>query len=380
MIFIIIIVCITKRAQIPFSSWLPIAIAAPTPVSSLVHSSTLVTAGIFLIIRFYYLINLNSLKILLYISIFTIIIARTRALYEFDLKKIIALSTLRQLSLIFICISLSLIDLRFFHLLSHAIFKSLLFLCSGIIIHNYINNQDIRLISLIDTNLPITNIIFNIASLTLSGIPFLRGFFSKDLIIEIFNINIINSPVYNIIYLCIIITLAYRIRLTFYLSIKPLKSIFFLTSKINNLINNSVYMLFFISLFYGSIINWIIFNSINIIILPINMKVIIFKLLTLTIILFILIIKIKLKNINMFIFFNTLWFFNNNFKKIKINLFYNNNNIILINDTNWLELISSKKFLFSINKLFLIKLEKKINISKIIILIINLLIIRLFII
>jgi NADH-ubiquinone oxidoreductase chain 5 len=187
---LIIIAGITKRAQIPFSAWLPAAIAAPTPVSSLVHSSTLVTAGVYLLIRFSFLIYLNNF--LLYVGVLTIFIAGLSANFECDLKKIIALSTLRQLGLIIIVIGLGLNDLSFFHLMTHAIFKSLLFLCAGVFIHSYGEIQDIRHMSRLDKRLPISSFYFIICSMALCGFPFLSGFYSKDLILELFIIGNIN--------------------------------------------------------------------------------------------------------------------------------------------------------------------------------------------
>lgn len=350
LIIFIFITALTKRAQIPFSIWLPLAIAAPTPVSSLVHSSTLVTAGIYLIIRFNYLFNRFILLIIIIIALWTIILARLRAIFEYDFKKIIALSTLSQLAIILLTISFKQIELRFFHLISHAIFKSLLFLCSGIIIHNYFNNQDIRYISLINKNFPSIIIIFNTASLTLCGLPFLRGFYSKDLIIEIYLINNINYYIFNIILLCIILTVIYRFRLIFYIRIKPLKTYTINKFKINNLINQSIYILFLLSIIYGSIINWLIFNSLNLTILKFNLKIIIFNLLLISlIIIIILILKIfSIKKINIFIyyFFNNIWLFNNFLKLNKFNLIKFNNILNYKIENQWLEYFSSKKLNF----------------------------------
>ena len=125
--FLVVLAGATKRAQIPFSSWLPAAMAAPTPVSALVHSSTLVTAGVYLLIRFRRSFSdwLNTL--LLLIAGLTIFIAGLSANFEYDLKKIIALSTLSQLGLIISILSLGFARLAFFHLLTHALFKALLF-------------------------------------------------------------------------------------------------------------------------------------------------------------------------------------------------------------------------------------------------------------
>jgi len=145
--YLILLAAITKRAQIPFSAWLPAAMAAPTPVSSLVHSSTLVTAGVYLLIRFY---NIFEIKYFLFIiSLFTMIISGVGAVFETDLKKIIALSTLSQLGIIIITLSFGLIEISFFHLLRHALFKSLLFLCAGGYIHSLGDFQDSRLVSYI---------------------------------------------------------------------------------------------------------------------------------------------------------------------------------------------------------------------------------------
>lgn len=172
--FLVILAAITKRAQIPFSSWLPAAIAAPTPVSALVHSSTLVTAGVYLLIRFNVLLADSILgKFILLISGLTIFMAGLGANYEFDLKKIIALSTLRQLGLIIRILSIGFYKLAFFHLLTHALFKALLFICAGAIIHNINNFQDIRYIGSLRIFIPLTSSVFNVANLALCGIPFL---------------------------------------------------------------------------------------------------------------------------------------------------------------------------------------------------------------
>jgi len=143
---LLVIGAITKRAQVPYSAWLPAAMAAPTPVSALVHSSTLVTAGVYLLIRAYPILFQRSLSlgVLKCLRLFTLLMAGRVALVEVDLKKIIALSTLSQLRMILFAISISLPEIAFFHLITHAIFKSLLFLSAGVVIHRSLKWQDIR--------------------------------------------------------------------------------------------------------------------------------------------------------------------------------------------------------------------------------------------
>lgn len=216
---IIIIICaaITKRAQIPFRRWLPAAIAAPTPVSALVHSSTLVTAGVFLLIRFYpFLHKLNLFNtILLYLAMMTIIISGLCACVEWDIKKIIALSTLSQLGLIICSLGLNLPWLTYFHMVVHAIFKALLFICAGILIRNYIHRQDLRWIGNLVKYIPITASCVIVANLAISGFPFLAAFYSKDSIIELSIFNLNRSIIILLLYLSVGITSFYGIRFTF---------------------------------------------------------------------------------------------------------------------------------------------------------------------
>jgi NADH-ubiquinone oxidoreductase chain 5 len=140
----LILTFMTKRAVYPFSPWLPIAIAAPTPISALVHSSTLVTAGLYLIMRYSYVLYSYPIliKLLFIASIFTSFYAGLNTIFEVDFKKLIALSTLSHLGFIGIAFSLGLLYLRFFHLLVHALFKSLLFITIGDIIINLNHSQD----------------------------------------------------------------------------------------------------------------------------------------------------------------------------------------------------------------------------------------------
>jgi NADH-ubiquinone oxidoreductase chain 5 len=195
---------------------LPAAMAAPTPVSSLVHSSTLVTAGIYLLIRFYGSLRYYSYfyYLVFYIGVVTCLMASLSAIYENDLKKIIALSTLSQLGVIMMALGLGFPMLAFFHLITHALFKALLFVCAGTIIHNSVNNQDVRLLGNIWFSMPVTCTSLNVANLALCGFPFMAGFYSKDAIVESFMISSFPLTTRIFMFLRVCLTGAYRIRLS----------------------------------------------------------------------------------------------------------------------------------------------------------------------
>ena len=186
LVLVLIFAGLTKRAQYPFSSWLPAAMAAPTPVRALVHSSTLVTAGIFLIIRLSYWVPLSAQgsSVLLFCGAVTCLLGGWAATYENDLKKIIALSTLRQLGVIVFCLGLGIPSLSLFHLYTHALFKALLFIAAGHILITAFGAQDIRLLGGVGILIPFTRVIFRVSSFCLIGAPFLRAFYSKHIILE----------------------------------------------------------------------------------------------------------------------------------------------------------------------------------------------------
>ena len=210
-ILLLIIGCITKSAQFPFSSWLPAAIAAPTPVSSLVHSSTLVTAGIYLIIRFNRLIN-PLIKIILIVSLITMFLGGVCALYEKDFKKIIAISTLSQLGFILFCLSINLWKITLLHLLFHAFFKRTLFIATGSLIRLNSRDQESRKIRNIRIS-RYSKIIFIIRTINLMGFPFFIGFYRKDTVLRL---SLRNRKIYLTIIVILIrccITIMYRIRL-----------------------------------------------------------------------------------------------------------------------------------------------------------------------
>lgn len=273
--FLIVLAAITKRAQIPFSSWLPAAMAAPTPVSSLVHSSTLVTAGVYLLIRFYSCFNGWVLYFLVFFSTLTIFMAGLGANYEFDLKKIIAISTLSQLGLMIGILSLGEVNLAFFHLLTHALFKALLFMCSGNVIHNVLDCQDIRFMGNLVTRMPLTCSFFYVCNLSLCGIPFLSGFYSKDLLLEVLSIDYLNFYIYIMFFVSTGLTVSYTFRLIYYTVVGNYN--FFSLSSVGDegfIILKGIFGLIFLVIFSGSLLMWIIFPTPYFICLPLFLKLI----------------------------------------------------------------------------------------------------------
>nr|YP_009158186.1 NADH dehydrogenase subunit 5 [Anopheles culicifacies B]AKN58329.1 NADH dehydrogenase subunit 5 [Anopheles culicifacies B] len=271
---LVMLAAMTKSAQIPFSSWLPAAMAAPTPVSALVHSSTLVTAGVYLLIRFNdLLMNWWMSQFLLLISGLTMFMAGLGANFEFDLKKIIALSTLSQLGLMMSILSMGFYKLAFFHLLTHALFKALLFMCAGSIIHNMKNSQDIRMMGSLMLSMPLTCSCFNVANLALCGMPFLAGFYSKDLILEMVMLSYVNIFVFFLFFFSTGLTVCYSFRLCFYSMTGD-----FNKSKLHPLNDSGWTMLFKIcfltimAVIGGSLLSWLMFLNPAMICLPMKMK------------------------------------------------------------------------------------------------------------
>nr|ATD12223.1 NADH dehydrogenase subunit 5 [Dryadomorpha sp. EMHAU-2015-Zz060407] len=273
LVHIVIISSFTKSAQIPFSSWLPAAMAAPTPVSSLVHSSTLVTAGVYLLIRFYSsLIFVN--EFFLYMSIVTMIMSSFCANYEFDLKKVVALSTLSQLGLMMSCLFMGLVELSYFHLLSHAMFKSLLFLCSGIIIHLMGGCQDIRVMGSICFIMPLTCCCFNISNMSLCGFPFLSGFYSKDLIVECSSFEGSNLIVFLLFYLGLGLTASYSIRLFYYSVLMNFNYNCFLNmSEDISYMKLSIIFLSMFSVSFGCMFMWLTSLNMYFLLIPFDLKI-----------------------------------------------------------------------------------------------------------
>nr|WIM00468.1 NADH dehydrogenase subunit 5 [Papilio krishna] len=301
--FLLIIAAMTKSAQIPFSSWLPAAMAAPTPVSALVHSSTLVTAGVYLLIRFnMMLVDMFFFKFLLLLSGLTMFMAGISANYEFDLKKIIALSTLSQLGLMMSILSMGMPDLAFFHLLTHAMFKALLFMCAGVVIHMMNDIQDIRYMGGISFYIPLTSLCLNISNLALCGLPFLAGFYSKDLILEMVSMSNLNLMIFFLYYFSTGLTMFYTIRLLFYLMINDynLMVIYNLYDE-DYIMVKSMFMLLFMSLVVGSFLSWMIFSYPYMIYLPMSLKMMVIYVMLFGLLMGYLISNMKIYSINKFL-------------------------------------------------------------------------------
>ena len=185
---------IGKSAQIPLYTWLPDAMAGPTPVSALIHAATMVTAGVYMVARsgILFAIAPESLTVVATVGIITALFAASIALYQNDIKKILAYSTISQLGFMFVGLGVGAFTGAVFHLVTHAFFKALLFLGAGSVIHAMLGEQDIRNMGGLKDHLPKTFITFLIATFAIAGIPPLSGFFSKDEILaNAFNYNIL---------------------------------------------------------------------------------------------------------------------------------------------------------------------------------------------
>nr|UZT67423.1 NADH dehydrogenase subunit 5 [Aegilips sp. ZJUH 20220002] len=351
------IMMMTKSAQIPFSMWLPAAMAAPTPVSSLVHSSTLVTAGIYLLIRFNKILINNKMNLIIMIfSLLTMLIASINALFSFDIKKIIAFSTLSQLGLMMLMLSYKLTDYTFLHLISHAMFKSLLFLCSGVMIHFMNNTQDIRYLGNLIHESPLIILYFNFSNMSLSGMPFLSGFFSKDTLYEMIILNKINMMIFYFMYLCIMLTLMYTIRLMMY-SMFNMNTFITINKKNDSMIMNlSIMMLFILSITLGTLMNWILFSSMNYSMINIKLKFIIYCLMILSLTNLFINFKIKINSfmLNLFKILTNFFYLN------KLSMIYNYTYLkncykqMNINELKWNEFYNYKFITFILNNIFIL--------------------------
>nr|YP_003934421.1 NADH dehydrogenase subunit 5 [Hipparchia autonoe]ACV92153.1 NADH dehydrogenase subunit 5 [Hipparchia autonoe] len=364
----IILAAMTKSAQIPFSSWLPAAMAAPTPVSALVHSSTLVTAGVYLLIRFNNLLmDTLFIKFFLLISGLTMFMAGICANYEYDLKKIIALSTLSQLGLMMSILMMGYYELAYFHLLTHAMFKALLFMCAGKVIHLMNDNQDIRMMGGMTMYIPLTSLCLNISNLALCGIPFLAGFYSKDLILEVVSMSNLNFLVFYLYYVSTGLTMFYTIRLLMYLMVNDynLLVIYNLFEE-DYIMLKSMFILLFMSLVSGSFLSWVIFSYPYMIYLPFNLKMMVIYVILIGLLMGVLVSNMKIYSLNKFMMtyslssFLTLMWFMPSLSTYGLNYYFLNFGQKLLKniDMGWSELYSGQgmysviKYYSSINFIY----------------------------
>ena len=204
-----------KSAQIPLFTWLPDAMAGPTPVSALIHAATMVTAGIYLVVRSNFMFELAPFTkdVILYIGLATSLVAAFMAMRQNDIKKVLAYSTVSQLGLMFVALGMGAYTVALFHVTTHAFFKALLFLGSGSVIHAMSDEQDIRKMGGLAKKIPTTHLTFLIGTLAIAGFPFLSGFYSKD---EILAHALMHNPIiYGVLMLAVTLTAIYMFRLYF---------------------------------------------------------------------------------------------------------------------------------------------------------------------
>jgi len=238
----------------------------PTPVSALIHAATMVTAGIFLVIKMFYFFEMSifSLNLCLWVGLLTIIFSSLTGLTQYDIKKIIAYSTCSQLGYMFLACSLSGYSVSLFHLFNHGFFKALLFLSSGVVIHGFLNEQDIRKMGSFYLFMPVAFVCFIVGSLVLAGFPFFSGFYSKDAILDMFFMSCClsnNFFLYILITLSLLLTCLYSFKIIFFSFIGKSNATFYSVRFIHEYENYFMYLALFL-LFIFSIVIGFIFQEI----------------------------------------------------------------------------------------------------------------------
>nr|QHD26504.1 NADH dehydrogenase subunit 5 [Lepidotrigona flavibasis] len=246
----LIIMAFSKSAQFPLFIWLPMAMMAPTPVSSLVHSSTLVTAGVYLMIIYNKMLNIEYEYIIMFVSSITMMFSGLMANFEMDLKKIIAFSTLSQLGFMMSIISMGMYDLAFLHLFIHALFKSMIFMCVGSFIHYMNGMQNFRFYKGFFYIYPVKSMLIIMSLMMMCGFPFLVGFYSKDIMIETYMMSTINVISFMMLIMGTMMTVSYSVRIVkLMMSKSMMKNIVF---KKESTIMNMVMMIMMVTMIFIS--------------------------------------------------------------------------------------------------------------------------------
>ena len=216
-----------KSAQLPLHTWLPDAMEGPTPVSALIHAATMVTAGVYLVARCHVLYELApyTMYLIAGVGVLTAVFAGTMGIVQYDIKRVIAYSTMSQLGYMFLAMGLGVYSLGMFHLMTHAFFKALLFLAAGSVIHALDGEQDIRKMGGLQKIMPLTHATFLIGALALSGFPLTSGYFSKEaIILSSYHADMGNFVFWAIAVLTAGMTAFYIFRVYFYTFIGKTRS------------------------------------------------------------------------------------------------------------------------------------------------------------
>nr|YP_010501935.1 NADH dehydrogenase subunit 5 [Laemobothrion tinnunculi]UXC94701.1 NADH dehydrogenase subunit 5 [Laemobothrion tinnunculi]UXC94714.1 NADH dehydrogenase subunit 5 [Laemobothrion tinnunculi] len=257
LVIFFLIALMTKSAMLPFSEWLPKAMMAPTPISSLVHSSTLITAGILLMMRYNSMISsLTNTKWFLIIAVTTLFVSSVSAFMATDLKKIIAMSTLSQMMMIIITVLAGNSKLAFIHLTMHAFTKAMLFMIIGSILHYSQSEQDTRKIFINMKTYPLLSIMLNSAIMSLCGMFFFSGFYSKDMIMEMFMYKKTIFFMFILINTSVCLTTIYSFRILNLINLIP-NNTWTMKSTNMKMLQTIMIMLFYTTIF-GTFFIWIL--------------------------------------------------------------------------------------------------------------------------
>uniref|UniRef100_UPI003D4287CC NADH dehydrogenase subunit 5 n=1 Tax=Geniotrigona thoracica TaxID=395500 RepID=UPI003D4287CC len=353
MMLMMIIMSITKSAQFPFFVWLPMAMMAPTPVSSLVHSSTLVTAGIYLMIIYNNMMDLKYKNIIMLLSSITMLLSGLMANFEMDFKKIVAMSTLSQLGFMMSMLSMNMYELTFLHLFIHALFKSMMFMCVGSFIHYMKGMQNFRFYKGMFYIYPMKSMFIFMSLMMMCGFPFLVGFYSKDMMIESYMTISMNLFSFIMLMIGTIMTISYSMRIMKNLMSNNL-NMKIVYNKESFIMNFVMMIMMLFMLFLSKIIHDLMFiiKNYNIMIVY---KYFVFKMFLFGF----MFMKFfdKLNFVNLLLLMKNMFYMINMFKLFKYKYFINLNNYSINMEKMFIE-----KFLSNINMTILM-LNKKFSLK-----------------